>query len=69
MRFADVLVEANKYVKMNMSGQSALRGGNDANKLELDADLDSLDSRIEDRLNSLTTVNPVFVKTKNLVQP
>ena len=69
MRFADVLVEANKYVKMNMSGQSALRAGNSANKLELDVDLDSLDSRIEDSLNSLTTVNPVFVKTKNLVQP
>lgn len=68
MRFADILVEANKYVTMNINGQSTLRKTESANKLEIDVDLDLLDSRIEDRLNSLTTVNPAFVKTKNIVQ-
>lgn len=68
MRFGDVLVEAGKYVKMNTNGQSALGKAEGANKLEIDVGLDLLDSRIEDCLNSLTTVNPIFVRTKNLVQ-
>lgn len=68
MRFADILVEANKYVKMSVNGQSALRQTDHTSKLEIDVDLDQLDSGIEDRLNSLTTVNPVFIKTRNVVQ-
>lgn len=69
LRFADVLLEANRYVKMNIGGKSTLQGAGNANKLEVDVDLDLLDSKIEDRLNSLTTVNPIFVKTRNMVQP